>query len=33
MPGMYVKGFAIDGTKVNEKFATRLPKEELWGYI
>lgn len=31
MAGMYVKGFAIDDTKVDEKFDTRLPKEKLWG--
>lgn len=28
---MYVKGFAIDDTKVDEEFAPRLPKEKLWG--
>jgi hypothetical protein len=29
MPGRYIKGFAIDDTKVDKTFASRLPKEKL----
>ena len=33
MPGVYVKGFAIDDNKVNDEFGTRLPKEKHWGRV
>jgi len=33
MPGIYVKGFAIDDTKFDEIFATRLPKEKYEQHI